>query len=141
MDVTTDLDDVMRTIYTKQNIALIPRRLCKEFELHKLSGLRRCFNVQNLFDSFPNKVIVSMTRECHIKTLQTIPQHREGETQHTNDHVTSKGNSSYPNNFLSSTEMITKLDATLCIAQKKSKSKPLQQKPLGAIILLARASL
>ena len=43
---------------------------CMKFEFNWLSGLRRCFNGQNL--------LVSM---IHNKTLQTSPRHREEETQ------------------------------------------------------------
>ena len=79
MDVTTDLNDVTWTIYSNF-CALMPRRPCIEFDLNLLSELRRCFNVQNLFNSFRKQILVSMTRKCHNKKLQTNPRHRERET-------------------------------------------------------------
>ena len=68
-----------------------------------------------------------MTRKCHNKTMPTSLLRSVGET-HTilNSHMISKGSLSETNTFLFSSEMVTKLETALRIAQK-STSQPLPQ--------------
>ena len=69
-----------------------------------------------------------MTRKRHNKKLQTSLRRRVGETQNIlNGHMIPKGSSSETNTFIFSSEMITKLEMALRIAQK-STSQPLPKK-------------
>ena len=83
--------------------------------------------MQNLFDSFRQKYKHDQEMSQYKKKLQTSLRGSAGETQNIiNGHMISKGISSETNTFLFSSEMITKLETALRIAQKVT-SQPLSK--------------